>query len=148
VRKLTLVRRETSDEGTFGILLLDNIKYYTLERPWRDNKPYVSCIPRGEYTGVWTYSPKYDKNMYIVMGDHGREGIRIHSANWAGDDEKGWQSQLLGCIALGRSRGRLAYKGGPAQKAIIASRMAIREFEETLNGETFELEIRDETEDE
>lgn len=49
-------------------------------------------IKTGHYEIVWTYSPKFDRDLYLVEGC-GRQGIRIHNGNRVKDTE--------GCILVG-----------------------------------------------
>lgn len=135
---VTLVRTESSDEGTFGVLVLPGFPgvFYTGELPDRDNAPNVSCIPTGTYKGVWVYSPRFKRKMFLIEPTAPRSGIRIHSANFCGDKEKGYKKQLHGCIALGEKRGKI-----DGQKAVLLSMPAIRRFEKHMNGENFTLEI-------
>jgi hypothetical protein len=53
-----------------------------------------------------------------------------------GDLEKGFRSQLNGCIALGE---RLGWIEG--QKAVLVSVSAVRRLEELMGGKPFLLEI-------
>jgi hypothetical protein len=47
---MIIQRLKSPHDRTNGILTLpDGIEYPTLERPWLDNQPYVSCIPAGRY---------------------------------------------------------------------------------------------------
>lgn len=131
-----ITRLESGDQGTFGKLIYQNKEWYTLELPWRENKSNISCIPKGKYTVSWTYSPKFKRKMYLVVAVPNRSGIRIHSANYAGDESKGYKKHLYGCIALGKRKGILE-----GQKAILVSRPAIREFEKLMKEDTFKLEI-------
>lgn len=131
-----LTRTEEGDQGTFGVLDFDGKRVFTGELPDRDNAPGVSRIPAGKYLCRFTYSPAFKRKMYAVEGVKGRSGIRIHSANLMGDKTKGFQSHLLGCIALGERRGSI--KG---QKAILVSKPAISKLESHMDGEDFELEI-------
>lgn len=139
--KLTLIRLETSDHGTFGLLSIPNGEwletFYVGELPWRNNASNVSCIPKGTYKCLWTYSPRFKKNMYLVDGVKDRAGIRMHSANFMGDDTKGYKRQLNGCIALGEKLGVME-----GQKVILVSSPAMRRFEKIMAGRPFELEIR------
>jgi hypothetical protein len=75
--------------------------------------------------------------MYEITGVPGRAGIRIHSANFGGDAERGWKKQLNGCVALGEAFGVM-----DGQKAVLLSKPAIRRFEALLDGAEFTLEIR------
>lgn len=44
------LKRTYYDTHTEGVLTLpDGQEIYTLERPWLDNEPSVSCIPEGQY---------------------------------------------------------------------------------------------------
>jgi hypothetical protein len=131
-----LVRHYTSDEGTFGTLTLFNgTSFVTGELPWRGNQPGKSSIPLGVYTCNWRESPRHGW-CYHVDGVEGRSDIEIHSANWVGDADLGYKSQLLGCIALGWSVGEL-----DGQKAVLSSRDAIARFHEIMGGVPFQLTI-------
>jgi hypothetical protein len=63
----------------------------TIELPWRDNEPRVSCIPEGRYELLKRYSKKYQWHL-LVKGVPGRSYILIHPANVA-------LTELKGCIA-------------------------------------------------
>lgn len=55
-----------------------------------------TAIPTGTYGMVMTWSPRFRKNLPLVCGVKGFEGIRVHSGNGPEDTE--------GCILLGRNR--------------------------------------------
>ena len=139
MRKATLYRLDSSDQGTFGVLVIkkSNTWFFTGELPWRGNKSNISCIPKGAYRVVWTRSPRFKRCMYLVAKVKNRLGIRVHSANFVGDRKKGFRRQLAGCITLGE---KLGWLGG--QKAVLISRPAVRKFEALANGEPFEIDIR------
>lgn len=135
---ITLQRLETSDEGTFGrIDLVGGPPFYTGELPWRDNASNISSIPPGLYRCRWTFSPRFNRPLYLVEGVEARTGVRFHPANLMGDVGQGFKAQLNGCIALGE---RLGWIEG--QKAVLLSQPAVRKFETLLNHEDFTLEIR------
>ena len=138
---VSLERLESGDQGTFGQLQveIDGVIYsfYSVELPWRDNHSDLSCIPTGTYPCRWTESAKFKRYLYEVDGVPNRSGIRIHSANLAGDTTKGYKSQLLGCIAPGEQLGSL-----DGQRAVIGSSSALKRFEALLNKEPFNLEIK------
>lgn len=137
MKRANLYREMTGDHGTFGeIFLEDGPALFTGEQPWLDNAANKSCIPAGKYTVLWTWSPAFGRMMHLVSKVPGRSGIRIHPANLMGDRDKGFKSQLYGCIALGERRGVLS-----GQTAVLISRPAVRRLEEWANGEPFELEI-------
>ena len=134
--RLTLVRIESGDQGTFGYLDLPTLRVFTGELPWRNNEPNLSCIPEGLYLCRLTFSPHFRKLLYEVTGVKGRTGIRIHSANFMGDRTLGLKSQLYGCIALGEKFGTM-----DGQRALLLSTPAVRRFEKRLQGQPFELEV-------
>lgn len=68
-------------------------KFYTIERPWKNNERRVSCIPTGEYVGLIHHSPRFGKTIWI-QDVPDRSEILIHPANFA--------SELMGCIAPGQ----------------------------------------------
>jgi hypothetical protein len=131
-----IIREMTSDHGTFGRLITDDFIRFTGELPDRDNAPNVSCIPEGTYTCRFTFSPRFRRNLYLVLPVDGRTGIRFHSANFMGDASKGLRCQLNGCIALGEKRGTIS-----KQHVLLASMPAVSLLERYMNGEPFELEI-------
>ena len=135
--KVVLLRCETSDQGTFGILEAPGLRLYTGELPWRDNAANISCIPGGNYQAVWSYSFHFKRPMYALIHVPSRAGIRIHSANLMGDAAKGFRSQLNGCIALGEAVGAMR-----DQRALFASAPAVRRFEALMAQRPFMLEVR------
>ncbi len=135
MKVVTLYRVRTSPQGTWGILVYGNVKFYTLELPWHDNKPNISCIPDGEYVVDWTYSPHFKRNVFLINTKK-RTGVRIHSANFAGDNPP-YHKQLNGCLALGEKIGMM-----DGQLAIFVSKSAVRRFEKLMNKESFKLEIK------
>lgn len=98
------IERAYTDKGTFGQWYSDDGTRlcYSVERPWRNNQPFVSCIPEGQY-GLREYdSPKFGNVLILVNTDLGvglypgeaqRSAILIHAANMP--------SELQGCIAPG-----------------------------------------------
>lgn len=79
-------------QGTNGELLLNGDKVcLTIELPWKENKPNVSCIPEGRYELKKRYSPRFGKHL-IVMNVPGRSFILLHAANHA-------MKEMRGCIA-------------------------------------------------
>lgn len=134
--RIILQRFETSDQGTFGKIRIEDETFYTLELPWRDNSRNISCIPAGIYECNFTVSAHFKRTMYLVDGVNNRTGIRIHSANLAGDKTLGLKCQLNGCIAIGERIGKIE-----GQKAILLSGPAVRKFENLMNRESFLLEV-------
>ena len=138
-----LLRGDSTDEGTFGYMLSQNGIWNSLELPDRDNAKNISSIPKGEYICNLRYSPHFKRITYHLQNVEGRTYILTHSANFAGDINKGYQSHLNGCISLGIKRGAFRNKFGNKQKAILLSRKAVREFNESMDNESFKLIIKD-----
>lgn len=67
----------------------------SLERGWLDNKPNESSIPKGKYSCVLEYSPRFNKNLWELKGVPNRTECKFHASNY-------W-NQLNGCIALGKT---------------------------------------------
>jgi hypothetical protein len=113
-KTLTLTRRECTDTYTGGIIKDDGTHIcYTLELPWKDNEPCVSCIPEGIYQCVWQ---RWRLPMRIEIQDvPERSLIQIHSGNYLGDTE--------GCILPGLERGNkyIVLRSGAAMDAIYAA---------------------------
>lgn len=133
---ISILRMRRSSQGTVGIVMADGMQYcYSLELPWRQNRNNISCIPAGEYKVEMKKSPKFG-NVYWVKKVSGREGILIHSGNWAGDVSEGFKSHVYGCILFGKQIGYLQ-----GQLAILNSRITVKQFMNFMNYKKFKLEI-------
>lgn len=136
MQKALLLRLRNLDTGSEGVLYFNGYQALTLELPWRNNKTGVSCIPPGIYLVKWWKSPSKGW-VYRLQDVQGRNYILIHSANFAGDITKGFRSELLGCIALGRKRA--SYQG---QRGLFLSRPTVRQFNTVMGHKDFLLEIK------
>lgn len=138
--RCTLVREESSDQGTFGLLRFGPEVVRTVELPWRDNRPQRSCIPKGMYSCSLVKSPKFGR-VYGVHNVPGRSNVLIHSANLAGDVDMGWDTQLHGCIAPVTRLGAMRNKSGAMQRCGLVSRPALAKLMTWAGGQPFTLEI-------
>ena len=143
MKTATMFREGSTDQGTFGYMAINGQWWHSLELPNRDNKPNISSIPVGEYTCTLRFSPRFKRITWHLQNVQGRTYILIHGANFGGDKEKGWQTHLNGCIALGKGRGRIKNKYGKYQRAVLTSRSAVREFMEYIDDEEFKLIIEE-----
>jgi len=113
--------------GTFGVLRLPEFECVSVERPWLNNQPNVSCIPEGEYDLVPSRYNRGGYDTYEIRGVPDRSLIKIHVGNTALD--------VLGCVALGSS---LGYTESPigtgARWGVLHSRNSVREFMEQMHG--------------
>ncbi|MDC5753841.1 DUF5675 family protein [Vibrio europaeus] len=138
MKTLTL-HRNYFPHGVFSILCDDNgnAMLKTVERPWKDNQPGVSCIPEGEYDLIQHTSPKFGKCLAVdgeqqgvtVFGPSQRTHILFHPANLA--------SQLEGCIAPGFHYGVVRNEW-----AVTQSRDAMTALMTYLDGENAKLIIK------
>ncbi len=95
-RQVVLTRNIFLPYATLGDLITDSgYSFKSVERPWLDNQPDVSCDPIGSYRCGSSFSPKHGCNVYHLLDVRGRTAVEIHAANLA--------IQLLGCIALGKA---------------------------------------------
>jgi len=92
-----------SDKQTVSTLLIPGLDYflYLMADPWVDNKPNVSCIPKGLYSLV-PHNSKDHPNTWAMVNPHldvyhlpedipaekkgyARWGCLLHPGNWARD---------------------------------------------------------------
>jgi len=97
-----------------------------MARPWKNNEPFVSCIPPDVYKLVLgTYNAGDGGKgypAYEVMGVTGRSLIKLHAANKA--------SQLEGC----ESPGRYVFVMD-GELAVSSSRNTLNEFMAYMDSE-------------
>ena len=112
---LTLLRVESTEIVTRGCLLVDGrFICLTLENPWKENSPNVSCIPTGQYQLVPYVSLQHGAT-YKLLGVPNREGIIVHVGNT--------EDNTRGCVLLGMEVGTL-----DGQPAVLQSRKAFNRF--------------------
>ena len=92
---LQLQRFAYLDDRTMGVLTHGDQQWWTVEKPWKDNQPFESCIPEGSYKMGRHDSPKFGKNTWHILEVPDRSYILIHAGNTPAD--------VVGCIALGKS---------------------------------------------
>ena len=132
---IILNRFRSTSEGTFGVLTVAGEKFYSVEKPWENNIPEISCVPSGEYSLIPHDSNKYGMVLCLVNkekkvthfkeSDSKRYACLIHVANYERD--------VIGCIGLGDKR--LGYM-------VTNSRKSIDKFYKLVNpNETHTLAI-------
>ncbi len=136
---LTLKRDPTTPEGTFGKLSIDGVyACETLEDEVREVEGQSvkewkmageTAIPRGRYRVIITWSPRFKRELPLLIDVPGFEGIRIHAGNTELDTE--------GCILVGSERG-----GSTLQKSRVALSELMGDIDEALrNGEECWIEV-------
>lgn len=125
---LIIQRGRSTDKGTPGEWLRNGSHLcFTLELPWKNNQPRISCIPAGRYVVKKRVSAKYGHH-WELKDVEGRTYILIHAGNTIKD--------IQGCILVGNRRGEL--NGLPA---VLGARDTMNLLRATLPDE-FLLEIR------
>jgi len=141
---LTLTRFCYAPQAAFGQMVVDGTTFYSVEKPWRDNEPLISCIPEGVYKCTWEptstcvpdsyehhtwYVSSTDFERGLVGYDFGvRTRVAWHIGNTADD--------VTGCLAFGL---RLGTVGGKWAVQRSADAMAL--LREKLPDE-FDFEIK------
>lgn len=128
--RFRLKRVTKSAKFTAGVLINEADGFpicLTLENPWINNDPNISCIQNGAYRGV-RYSSERFRNVYLLQQVPRRTNILIHKGNTAQDTS--------GCILLGSHFGILNDK-----MAVLDSTKAFAVFSGLVKGDDFELII-------
>lgn len=102
--EIKLIREVFTDKSTIGRLLIDGLFYgWTLEDTDRQLEEDINrkirgktAIPTGRYRVIITWSPRFKRDLPLLLNVPGFEGIRIHSGNTPEDTE--------GCILVGKTR--------------------------------------------
>lgn len=116
--KVTLGTLESAD-GDF--------KVFTLERPWMENRPYVSCIPTGKYHAFRSWYNAGDYEVFELADVPGRTEILFHVGNYLKNTE--------GCILVGMGYDRDV-------PAVWSSRTAFKQLMDYTAGlDGFEISV-------
>lgn len=92
---ITLDRFQRTTESTISRLFVDDaLLCFALEDVVRPTKIWgETAIPAGTYPVIVNYSPHFGRNLPLLIGVPGYEGVRIHPGNDKGDTD--------GCILPG-----------------------------------------------
>ncbi len=129
--KVDIYRIERNNLLSRGVFVIDGEAFCVcLENPWKNNEPFVSCIPSGTYTARRFQSPKYG-DVFQIYGVDGRSLILIHWGNY--------ERNTQGCILIARN-----YAAMNGERAIAASKAVFNEFMKRMEGvDEFEIEFHD-----
>jgi hypothetical protein len=96
--QLQVNRTRKSNIFTGGVMLINGRFFcYVCEDVVRNKKiAGVTAIPAGRYQVVITYSPRFRRNLPLLLKVPNFEGIRIHNGNNANHTE--------GCLLLGKTQ--------------------------------------------
>jgi len=112
MQEFTLKRQIISNKAILGTLFKQDAEICkTLENPWLNNHPNISCIPNGRYI-VKKYSSTKYPDVWELQAVEGRSKILIHQGNI--------EKHTQGCILVGDKFGFLK-----DQPAVLNSRTAL-----------------------
>lgn len=143
IRESGWQKKEKQIKGDIYVYFKDRLlaRVKSLELPWKENAPYVSCIPGGKYTGQRVVSPSFGDVLWIQNVPE-RWEILMHIMNYIGSPHPDKQKpESLGCIGPG-----MDYKDitGDDVVEIVDSKkahwMVLENFDE---GEEFDFIIKD-----
>jgi len=107
--RITLERfADVPNMGTLSTVYIDgNAFCYAIEQNWKNNQPFITCVPDGEYLLNMFESKKYGSTFAVVNRElnvfenatdrdapNDRYACLLHKANWS--------HELQGCIAFGQ----------------------------------------------
>jgi hypothetical protein len=121
-KQIKIIRDIRDEAKTMGrIYVGGDFIGYTLELPWKDNQPRISCIPTGTYEVVFRDDPgsAYKYKHLHVKNVPGRSWILFHVGNFLKDTK--------GCILPGLSR---------SGQTVSSSRKAFNNLMDKLEGAT------------
>ena len=97
--KIELQREPSTEHATLGTLTVNGkFECFTLEDVVRPVKIHgETAIPAGTYPVAISFSPRFQRDLPILIGVPNFSGVRIHPGNTAKDTE--------GCILLGVTKG-------------------------------------------
>lgn len=130
---ITLTRIRQNELFTLGVLTSEIFRpLYTLEPPWKDNAPNISCIPVGTYRCDTFISPTF-KLTWKLESVPGRSDIEFHWGSYV-HDTRG--CPLLGCRFFQLEEDMVM---------LSSSKVGFEEFRTALrsnNTDRFDLEVR------
>lgn len=123
--RIVRIERYYHPAGTIGRMFAEGAIFSTVERPWLDNEPFISCIPEGAYI-VEPYSSAKYPDVYEIKDVPDRTHILFHAANYPTDVE--------GCVGVGA-------KSHDRTLMVTHSRDAMERFKTLMGQDPFRLQI-------
>lgn len=127
---IRLVRFAHLASAEVGVLLADSVevRIWSLELPWLDNRRDISCIPAGMYKLRRWSSVRHRVALEVVGEEPKRSDVLIHPLNKP--------SESRGCIGLGLEVG-----GSFCAPQIFRSLAAVQMMFDTIGSKTVDFEI-------
>jgi len=107
--RIALVRQGYFPWGTYGTVFVGDWTCLSVERPWLNNRPSVSCIPCGTYPLMLDRYHQGGYEAYEITTVPDRARILVHIANVPTDVE--------GCVGLGNGPGWIKDQWGATESA-------------------------------
>ena len=125
---MTITRQAMDSSATLSRLVIDDHEFWGIEKPWRNNRSMVSCIPIGHYALVPYKSPRYGRTWAFVGGSVSAKKSRS-AQRFACRIPKGiFGKDVKGCVAIGSAPG----KG--KQLAVTSSTLAFDRLTDMMEG--------------
>lgn len=127
---IVLERRIFLPDVTIGVVwdTESDLKLWSVENPWKDNKLWVSCIPEGFYHIEYVSGLRKRGAEWVIKDVESRSNIEFHVANTSDD--------VQGCIGLGLGLG--LFRGNTL--GIAHSRDGTSRFNKVLESKRIEGE--------
>ena len=132
------IERQLMDStATLSHVTVDDQEFWGIEKPWRNNRSMVSCIPLGHYVLIPYKSPRYGNTWAFVGGSvsakrsaaSARFACLIHKGNYGKD--------VKGCLAIGSSPNYPWDTKKPSLLSVRASKVAFDKLMDMLEGEPY-----------
>jgi len=120
-KNILLTRLTGNSKQTTGYLIVHDIfkthaQFATIELPWLNNEPFISCIPPGTYKASKILSPTFGWCIQILNVPN-RTNILLHNGNF--------YTNTKGCIIVGKLFAKINID---LQTDISNSRQAIKQL--------------------
>ena len=136
MKMLQIKRVSTGEYGTFGVIMEVGQPPFalTLEPPWENNEPNISCIPPHTYQCIPVDSPRFGQT-WEVADVPDRTHILFHRGNIAETNN----SNTQGCILIAEEFGYISSTPG-----VLSSAKGFIEFLDLIKDEkSFALTIEE-----
>ena len=95
MQQVKLITVAQNSLATYSGLVMNDLPLcVTVERPWLNNAPIISCVPRGITGHFKKYQSPKNGQTWICQNIPNRSDIEIHAANIP--------SQVEGCMGVGQ----------------------------------------------